>query len=225
MGTQADKRHTRRMKYIVMCGGEYPLFETPRQMIEVDGEPIVARTIRLLREQGVEDIAISSNNREFKKFGVPVLRHDNGYSATAFNHSTGYWCDCFYPAEEPACYILGDVVFSKEAIKTIVEYETDDIMLFGSKYPFADEYPKPYREPFAFKVANQKHLHEACDELKALDMLGVFKNKPIAWELWSIITGHSPNKINNSYVAINDYTCDIDYPYEIPLFEKLISRV
>ena len=50
------------MFYIIMCGGTYKKWETPRQLTKVCGEPIVARTIRLLREQGVDDIAISSNN-------------------------------------------------------------------------------------------------------------------------------------------------------------------
>lgn len=205
------------MKYIIMCGGECPFFDIPRQMIEINGEPIVARTIRLLREQGVKDIAISSNNSAFEKFGVPVLRHKNHYiKGEAFNGSKGQWCDCFYPMDEPACYLLGDVVFSPEAIRTIVEYKTDDIMLFGSKSPFADNYMKPYREPFAFKVTNQRHLHEACDEVRSLDRLGRFKNRPIAWEVWNVICGVAPNaRKNNRYTVINDYTCDIDYPSEI----------
>ena len=32
------------MKYIIMCGGQYS-WETPRQMTEIQGEPVVARTI------------------------------------------------------------------------------------------------------------------------------------------------------------------------------------
>ena len=50
------------MKYIIMCGGTYKQWETPRQMLPVNDEPIVARTIRLLTENGINDIAISSNN-------------------------------------------------------------------------------------------------------------------------------------------------------------------
>ena len=42
-----------------MCGGEYTSWSEPRQLIEYKGETLVGRTIRLLREQGVDDIAIS----------------------------------------------------------------------------------------------------------------------------------------------------------------------
>ena len=209
------------MKYIIMCGGKYENWQTPRHLLSYKGEPIVSRTIRLLRETGINDIAISSNSKVFERMGVPLLKHNNRYVTRAYNDSDGYWCDAFYPMEDPACYIFGDVVFSPEAIKTIVEYETDDIMLFGSKPPFSSEYPKPYIEPFAFKVANQKHLREAIEKCKSLPQ-SAFAREPIAWELWYIITGsptyQEPWKAMQGrardYVAINDYTCDIDDPKE-----------
>lgn len=210
------------MKYIIMCGGKYRQWETPRQLTEVNGEPIVARTIRLLRENGITDIAISSDDPVFERFGVPVLNHQNGYDARGYNDFDGYWCDAFYPTDEPVCYLFGDVIFSPQAIKTIVETKVDDIMLFGSKPPFAKEYPKPWIEPFAFKVQNTARLKNACLEVKELDALGVFKRKPIAWELWSVICGSAPNRIDYSYVGINDYTTDIDYPEEV---EKVLKWI
>lgn len=211
------------MKYIIMCGGKYRKWQQPRQLTKIRGEPIVARTIRLLQECGVTDIAISSTNMLFNQFGVPVLRHENSYDATGYNNFTGYWCDAFYPTDEPACYIFGDVVFSPEAIRTIVETETDDIEFFGSAPPYAEEYPKRWAEPFALKVVDQDHLHSAIEKTKELDRQGKFNRKPIMWELWQVITGGKINHIDyNSYTAINDYTCDIDYPEDTWLFNKII---
>lgn len=204
------------MKYVIMCGGTYTKWDTPRQMTEVEGEPLVARTIRLLRECGVEDISISTNSDVFEQFGVPVLRHTNFYYAEGYNKSKGYWCNAFYPTDEPTCYIFGDVLFSPDAIRKIVDYKTDKIMLFGSKMPFAPNYPKWYIEPFAFKVQDYKLLEWAIKEVKRLDSIGAFHRQPIAWELWNVICGGDPNNINGSYEAINDYTCDIDNPEEIP---------
>ena len=127
------------MRYIIMAGGNYTRFETPKQLTEIDGEPLVARTIRLLREAGVEDIAISSNDARFEAFGAPVLHHDNDWTVRGDKDNSGWWVDCFYPTDEPVCYIFGDVYFSPEAIRTIVETETFSIMLFGSKKPFAPD--------------------------------------------------------------------------------------
>ena len=209
------------MRYIIMCGGHYEKWKTPRQLIEYKGEPIVARTIRLLRENGIKDIAISTDNEAFSKFGVPLLMHNNSYYARDYNDCDGYWCDCFYPTNEPTCYIFGDVIFSPRAIKTIVDYEGRDIMLFGSKPPFAKNYPKKWIEPFAFKVWDTEHLKRACELVKILDKAGMFDRKPIAWETWNVIYGEDPNKVNyRSYIAINDYTCDIDNPSEAERLDK-----
>lgn len=210
-------------RYILMAGGHYAKWDTPRQLIEVQGEPIIARTIRLLRHEGVQDISISSDNPVFEQFGVPVLKHEDYYVARQYNDMDGYWCNCFYPTDDPVCYIFGDVIFSPEAIRTIVQYDTDDIMLFGSKPPFAPEYPKEYIEPFAFKVTDTEHLKAACSEVKRLDYKGLFNRKPIAWETWNVIHGGDPNMIDyTSYVGINDYTCDIDNPEEV---DKVIASI
>ena len=134
------------MKYIIMCGGDYHV-KTPRQLLKIKGEPIVARTIRLLRESGVEDIAISSNDERFENFGVPCLR--NGLNTFG---NGGHWVDGFYPTKEPVCYIFGDVVFSPEAIKTIIGVKTNDIEFFASSLNFSVHYTKKWAEPYAFKV-------------------------------------------------------------------------
>lgn len=216
------------MKYIIMAGGYYPRFETPRQLLKFMGEPLVARTIRLLHENQITDVAISTNIEGFDHFGVPVLHHENNYVGRAYNDADGYWCECFYPMDEPACYIFGDVVFSEAAIRKIVETETDDIMFFGSAPPYPPEYVKPYEEPFAFKVMNQEHLHQAIADVKRLTSEGRFFREPIAWEMWNVISKGADGDINhidyNSYARINDWTCDIDSPDEIKLLEVMAQR-
>ena len=212
------------MKYIIMCGGTYKLWEKPRQLTEVCGEPIVARTIRLLRENGVDDISISSNNPVFKQFGVPVLCHDNSMVVSESFQVSGYWVDAFYLTDEPTCYILGDVVFSPEAIKTIVETETSDIQFFASAPPFGKGYTKRWAEPFAFKVVDTDHLKHAINLTKRYADQELFHRHPIAWELWQVIQASPLNYINyRNYVAINDYTCDIDVPADAQVIEKAIN--
>ena len=218
------------MKYIIMCGGVYPHFEQPRQLLRFLGEPLVARTIRLLHENGIIDIAISATDDRFKGFGVPVLTHDNFYVGRAYNDADGDWCNCFYPMDEPACYLFGDVCYSPQAIKTIVETETDDIEFFASAPPYPAEYVKPWEEPFAFKVQNQAHLKQAVADVKRLAREGRFNREPIAWEVWNVITrgagaGVDVNTIDyRSYVCINDWTNDIDKPDEIGLLETMANR-
>ena len=198
------------MKYIIMCGGSYAMWQTPRQLTEINGEPVVARTIRLLRDAGVEDISISARDVRFSEFGVPVLKHENRFDVRV-GHTEDCWVSAFYPTNEPVCYLMGDVVFSPDAIRTIVDTETDSIMFFASCPPFDSRYIKPWAEPFAFKVADQTRFREAIDYVKRNMTTGIFRRHPIAWELWQVINCENPRTINyNNYVAINDYTCDID---------------
>lgn len=211
------------MKYIIMCGGTYEQWNMyPRHLTEIKGEKIIERTIRLLKENGVKDIAISANDFVFAQFGVPILYHENTYYARGYDDTDGYWCECFYPTNEPVCYIFGDVVFSPEAIKKIVETDTDDIEFFASAPPFSRDYPKQYAEPFALKVVNTIHLKMAIDALKQFDKLGKFKRKPIMWELWQVIKNTPFNVIDyTNYTVINDYTCDIDNPEDVKRWQNI----
>ena len=211
------------MQYIIMCGGQYDVWEIPRQLIEINGEPIVMRTIRLLRAIGVTDIAISSNDERFEACGVPVLRHENKF-AVHENDVEGAWADAFYPTEAPVCYVFGDVVFSPEAIRTIVNTQTDSIQFFASAPPFDPRYFKPWAEPFAFKVVDQKVFREAVEFTRRNNRAAFFDRLPISWELWQVIRHKPYNEIDHtSYVVINDYTCDIDNPEDVKQIEEALN--
>lgn len=212
------------MRYIIMCGGHYEQWETPRHLLKIHGEAIIARTIRLLRENGVQDIAISTDDPAFAQFGVPLLKHNNTYNARAYNDMDGFWCDAFYPTDEPACYIFGDVIFSPAAIKTIVEKKTTGIDFFASARPFAKEYPKDWIEPFAFKVVAQARFRNCIADMKR--RASECWRKPIAWELWAVIQGRRIDIDDRTvdYTVINDYTCDIDSKDELPQLEDRIRE-
>ena len=204
-------------KYILLCGGmntkEQKNFDKPRHLLEIKGEPIVARTIRLLRERGVEDIAISTDAPElFEGFGVQIIKCSYEYNL---------WLEAFPFFHVPCCFIFGDVVFSPEAIKTIVETETEDVEFFASAPPFPTTYKKRWAEPFAFKVKDVQLFFEAVETTLILrTRYKAFKREPIAWELWQVIKRTPLNIIDyTNYTVINDYTCDIDEPEDVKNFK------
>lgn len=212
------------MKYIIMCGGRYG--RTPKQLLEVMGEVIVKRTIRLLKAFGVpkEDIFISSNDWRFDRVGVKKLVHANGY---VYGYEEYHrWLNAFYPMTEPVCYIFGDVYFSEDAIRQIVQTETESIQFFASAPPFADNYYKKWAEPFAFKVQDTKLFFDKVEECHRLDLEGRFHREAVSWELWQVIKGTELNEIDyTNYHAINDYTCDIDDANEAREFERQVFGV
>lgn len=214
------------MKYIIMAGGKYDKFTTPKQLLKVNDEVIIERTIRLLKENGIENIAISTNNSAFNYLEVPILEHNNSYEVID-GKLYGHWVDAFYPTNEPTCYIFGDVYFSEEAIKTIINTETDDIELFGSMPPLANNYIKNHIEPFALKVVNTDHLKESIQKTKELYIEGKFWRFPIMWELWTVIKNvplqTKPDEYIYNYTAINDYTCDIDNVDDVIKLENYLK--
>lgn len=203
------------MRYIIMCGSNHDHINgVPRQLVRINGERILDRTIRLLRDNGVTNIAITSMDPAFEDCGVEVIPYD----------SHGPWVNCFLPTEEPTCYLFGDVYYSYKAIETIVNTDTMNIMFFASAPPFAPNYSKPWAEPFAFKVANQPHFHSCIKTVKHGIKENWWHRDPIAWELWQVIKGTPINQINyGNYTVINDFTCDIDCEADIIPLERALS--
>jgi len=204
------------MKVILMCGSNHGKIKgTPRQLVDIGGERVLDRTIRLLKQNGVTDISITATDDAFNDCGVPVIKYNSMYQPYT-------WVNCFYPTDEPVTYIFGDVFFSPDAIKKIVETDTESIEFFGSAPPFDSRYSKKWAEPFAFKVVDQKYFRSCIDEVKELMRQGKFKRDPIAWEVWQVIKRTPINFIYyGNYTAINDYTCDIDEEKDIAAFEKI----
>ena len=201
------------MKTILLCGTGR-IKGIPRQLVKVKGERIVDRTIRLLRSNGVTDIAITTTSDAFKDCDAKIINYN----------SSGDWVNAFYPTDEPVCYIFGDVFFSPNAIKTIVNTPTDSVEFFASAPPFSDNYKRKWAEPFAFKVQDQKYFRECIEEVKRKKARHEWKREPIAWELWQVVKKTMINHINyNNYVVINDYTCDIDEEKDIAEIESVMK--
>lgn len=206
------------MKYIIICGGSQHGFDIPRHLIKIKGETLIERTARLLKENGVsdEDIEIMTDSDYFDGLGIRVRKvtYDDNLWLSAF---------AFIYFDEPTCYIFGDVFFSPEAIRTILNTETDDIEFFASAPPFDSRYPKRWAEPFAFKVVRKYHFARSLKDTKELyEDYKAFKREPIAWELWQIIKRTPLNIIDyTNYTVINDYTCDIDEPKDVEYFERI----
>jgi hypothetical protein len=72
-------------------------------------------------------------------------------------------------------------------------------------------------------VENVAAFNTAVNDVHVLLNNRAFHRDPIAWELWQVIKGTPLNNIiYTNYVAINDYTCDIDYPADVEIMERLI---
>lgn len=203
------------MKYIIMCGGEYKHFTIPKQLLEVKGEVIVARTVRLLKENGVKDIYISSNDPRFDEY-APRLENKKNNFVTDKGKTKGYWLDAFYPIGEPCCYIFGDVYFTPGAIKAIVEYNSNNNILFGTGIARNEEHQN-WGEPFAYKVNKYEEFMNGVTAVKKLYDEGKTARHPIVWEVYRYLHNLDVNvqTITTDYISIDDGTIDIDNPEQV----------
>ena len=212
------------MKYIIMCGGKYDHFQTPKQLSVVNGETLLERTMRLLKENGITDIYISSNNPIFKKYGN-LLEHENSYKYEN-GKIYGYWLDAYYPLNEPCIYLHGDVYYSEDAIKKIINLNPKVNTFIGNEIAKNKEH-KNWGEPFGWIVVNQEEFKEGIKKTKQLQDEGKLERGfAISWELYRVLNGLDVNKqyiLDETYLSINDETIDIDAPFQIEQLNKKIE--
>ena len=206
-----------------MCGGVYDNFTTPKSLSVINGETLLERTIRLLKENGVDDILISSNDSQFEKYGI-VIYHENSYKYVN-EKSEGYWIDAYYPTDKPVIYLHGDVYYSEDAIKKILNLNPSVNTFIGNEIARNKEH-KNWGEPFGWIVVNQKEFREGINKTKKLQDEGKLeRGYAISWELYRVLNNLDPNKqyINDeTYLSIDDETIDIDAPWQIEVLNETI---
>ena len=192
------------MKYIIMAAGEGKRWNNylgvPKHLIEINGETLLGRTTRLLRENGIEDYIITCHDERYGKYGKITEQSENDCEVDRFEHQ-----------DEPVCYLYGDVYYTEKAIRTIIDAWVGDVMFLGSS-----------QEIFAVKVRDLGLFFEHKNKVKKLYLDGKIR-RCIGWEVYRSIMGNPLDKhwINGRYVYIEDDTDDIDYPED---YEKFKAR-
>ena len=173
----------------------------PKHLVKINGETLLGRTTRLLKENGINDYVITGHDKRYSRYGTLIPQTNNDCEI-----------DRFEKFDEPVCYLYGDVYYSEDAIKTIIETETEDILFFGSE-----------DELFAIKVKDLNLFYYNKDLVKDLYLEGKI-NRCIGWELYRSLNGipFEQHIIADKYVLILDETDDIDYPED---YDKLKKRL
>jgi choline kinase len=206
-----------------MCGGYYENFKEHKALIKINGEPLVERTIRLLKENGIQDIYISSNQEEFKDY-ANVLKHENSYRYEN-GKIYGYWVDAYYPTDKPCIYLHGDVYYTEDAIKKIINLNPKVNTMLGNQYALNKNHDK-VGEPFGWIIVDQVKFRNAIEKTKKLQDEGKCDRMPISWELYQVLNGHDVNGFDikeDTYFPISDLTIDIDYPSQIDILNKKVG--
>lgn len=117
-----------------------------KQLIEIDGEPIICRTIRQLRALGIEPV-IATHFEDFDFLDIKhIIPENNHHEINKFNANKKYYKDY-----DETLFIWGDTYFDDIDIQTIVKTPVDTFKFFGNHY-----------EIFGFKI--KKTYYNLIDE-------------------------------------------------------------
>ena len=192
------------LKYIIMCAGKGKRWNNylgvPKQLIKINNETLLGRTTRLLKENGINDYVITNNEDKFNEYGTVIKQAFNDCEVDRFEETEN----------KKICYLYGDVYYTDEAMKTIVNTDTDNILFFGSGM-----------EIFAIKIKNKELFFEHKKRVKDLYLKKEIE-RCIGWEVYKSLNdipldGYA---IKDMYYLINDKTDDIDYPEDYDNFVK-----
>lgn len=188
-----------------MCAGEGKRWGNykgvPKHLIEINGETLIGRTTRLLKQNGIEDYIITSSDERYKQYGNIMPQSHNDCEIDRFEEID----------EDEICYLYGDVYYTEDAINTIIKTPTDDILFFGSPY-----------EIFAVKVVNKELFLFHKNRVKELYLNGEI-SRSIGWEIYRSLY-HIPfnkHKVYTNYYLVLDETDDIDYPED---YENFVNK-
>jgi len=111
-----------------------------KQLIEIDGEKIIDRTIRQLRALGIEPV-IATHFEEFDYLDIKhIIPENNEWEITKFTANKKYYQDY-----DETLFIWGDTYFEDIDIKTIVNTPVEKYKFFGSEFEiFGFKIKKPY---------------------------------------------------------------------------------
>ena len=211
---------------IIMCGGYYENFKEHKSLSIINGERLIERTIRLLKENGIEDYYISSNDDRFKEYGK-ILKHENTYRYEN-GQIKGYWVDAYYPTEKPCIYLHGDVYYTEDAIKKILNLNPKINTMIGNQWALNKEHKK-VGEPFGWIIVDQGKFRKAINECKRLQDEGkIDRGYAISWELYEVLNGYDINDFiidEETYLVIADETDDVDSPEKIDILNKKIGGI
>lgn len=172
----------------------------PKQLVEIDGEPILRRTIRQVHEwTGQAPVVTVPQSGFFGELSAEEIVGSGVVEIRKFLNVT---------FDEPTLYLWGDVYFSDAAMRTI--FATEDTPVFYGRY--GGNAVKTWGELFAARLDR-----DAILKAKALSLIHRQLPRCASWELYRMVSGYPLHEhvVGRNFVEIDDETDDFDYPHDL----------
>ena len=192
------------MRFVIMADGQGTRWNNymgvPKHLALVDGEPVLGRTVRLLREVAAEaadqepEIIITSHDERYEFEGA--TRHEpenNIYEIDRF--TTELVCD-------DMCFLYGDTVY---VLADIVASDAEDILFYGNR-----------KSVVAVRIGDAKLFRKHFERVRNLFIDGIIE-KCKGWQIYQSVTGQDLREkpvIGEKFVLVDEHTTDINTPEE-----------
>lgn len=190
------------MKYIIMADGKGTRWQNyndiPKHFIEIGGETLLDRTVRLLNEGDREaEVIITSHDPRYEVPGA--RRYEPLHNVLEIDRFTEELI------EDDVCFLYGDTYYSQAAMNTILQTGTEDMIFFGNE-----------RSIVAIKVKDGELFRGHVDNVRRLYLAGEIE-KCIGWQVYQSFTGlpFGEKKIGPKYIVLEDGTEDFNSPEDL----------
>lgn len=210
----------------------------PKHLIPVGGEPLIARTVRLLRERGVKDIVVVGPDDPRYAIDGAQLFVPTHHVPWRTRAKSRHDCDKFLSSRElwsdgRTVILHGDVYLAEDAANAIVGFQPEAWCLFARYRRYPHPFHKLETVAFSFYPDDHAAMDATLARLVALQTAGDLPRTG-TWELYRGLRGDPVEelarikRINHHVttpghsVEIPPPTTDIDRPAE---YEGLLKHL
>jgi hypothetical protein len=191
----------------------------PKHFIEIDGEPLLYRTIRLLA--GRTEIVVSGHPDPRYKHHDAALwvpyRNTANLEAEAVMSTRALW-----PSDDRTILLYGDVWYSEACIEAVLAFEPREWQMFCRFEP-SELTGKVWGEPWAWSFWPEHYDEHMAAHHRVIDLV----HRDVlwrcdAWEHYRAMCGlpdeRMPIEFHGDYgraTVIDDWTEDFDFPHDL----------
>ncbi len=185
------------MFYVIMADGKGKRWdnyhEIPKHLITYQGETLLARTVRLIRERDPEaEVVITSHDPRYEIDGA--TRYEPKHNVLEIDRFTKELI------RDDMCFLYGDTFYTEEAMQTIVSRPAEPLVFFGNS-----------RSIIAIKIRDGKLFGDLVAKVRKM-----YKAGEIAackgWQVYRLYAGLDLNEraVGKDFVQVEDATKDFN---------------
>ena len=191
------------MRFVIMADGKGSRWNNymgiPKHLIEIDGESLLARTVRLLHEMKKEEIEVIITSHDSRYEFEGAKRYEPVHNTIELERFTEEL------VQDDMCFLYGDTYYTEESIEIIMNTDVDELLFFGTKKGIV-----------AVRIKDSEVFRNHYNRVKT-DFINGEISTCKGWQVYQSYVGQDlKNKpeIEDAFVKLDGKTLDINTPEE-----------